>query len=139
MKRRIVMVLVLTLVFVGCSRQGDQSKPGQAEKSAVGKEAVESTKEALPKEAAKAGEEDPDVNNCLQLVSQARFDDALPVCLEALKKHPSNEQVKKAVARAQAAVGDASATVTDKAQEAQEAAGKKVQGAMEEATGSMAP
>jgi len=134
MKRGIVMLLVLLLMFVGCTRQEDQSAPGEA-----AKEAIESTKEALPEEAAQAGEEDPDVENCLQLVSQARFNDALPVCLDALKKHPANEQVKEAVASAKAAVAEAAAAATDAAQDAQEAAGEKVQGAMGEATGSMAP
>jgi len=144
MKRWIVMMLVLGLVFVGCSRPADQSAPPEAEKSVVEKEAIESTKEAVPEEAAKAEEEDPDVANCLQLVSQTKFADALPVCLAALKKHPDNDQVKEAVKSAQAgvgdaAVGDAAATATDAAQDAQEAAGEKAKGAMGEATGKLAP
>jgi hypothetical protein len=137
MKKWIVMMLVLGLVFVGCSQPADQSAPPEAEKSAVEKEAVESTKQALPEEAAKAGEGDPDVASCLQLVSQAKFNDALPVCLAALKKHPDNDQVKGAVEKAQAGVGDASAAATDAAQGAQEDAGKKAQGAMDEATRSL--
>ena len=139
MKRGIVMLLVLLLMFAGCTRQADQSTTQEAEKSAVEKEALESKREALPEEAAQPGEEDPDVENCLQLVSQARFNDALPVCLDALKKHPTNERVKEAVESAQAAVGDAAAAATDAAQDAQEAATEKMQGAMGEATGSVAP
>jgi hypothetical protein len=137
MKNCMVTMLVLGLVFVGCSRPTDQSAPPEAEKSAVEKKAVESTKEALPEEAAKAGEEDPDVASCLQLVSQAKFNDALPVCLAALKKHPDNDKVKGAVEKAQAAVGDTAAAATDAAQGAQEAAGEKAQGAMDKATGSL--
>ena len=139
MKKWVVMMSVLVMMFVGCSRQGDQSPPADTEKPAIGNEAIESTKEAPPEESPKTVEEDSDVKNCLQLVSQARFDDALPVCQEALKKHPANEQVKEAVAKAQAAIGAAAATATDTAQDAQEAAGEKVHGAMEKATGSMAP
>lgn len=145
MKKWILMMLVLGLVFVGCSRPADQSTPPEAEKSvveksAVQKEAIESTKEAVPEEAAKAEEEDPDVANCLQLVSQSKFGDALPVCLAALKKDPSNERVKEAVKSAQAgvgdaAVGDAAAAATDAAQGAQEAG----QGTLGDAKGRMAP
>jgi hypothetical protein len=133
MKRGIVMLLVLLLMFLGCTRQEDQGAPAEAEK-----EALESTKEALPEEAAKAEEEDPDVKSCLKLVSQAKFDEALPVCLEALEKHPANEQVKQAVETAKAAVAEAAATATDEVEDAQEAAEEKVQGAMGEAAG-MAP
>jgi hypothetical protein len=146
MKRWIVMMLVLGLVFVGCSRPAEESAPPEAEKaavevekSAVEKEAVETAKEALPEETAQAEEADPDVANCLQLVSQAKFADALPVCLAALKKHPDNDQVKEAVESAQAGVGDAAAAATDAAQGAQEAAGEKAEGAMGEATGGLAP
>jgi len=133
MKRGVVMLVVLLVMFVGCTRQGDESTPAEPEK-----EALESTKEALPEEAAKAGEEDPDVKSCLQLVSQAKFNEALPVCLEALKKHPANERVKEAVETAKAAVAEAAAAATDAAQATQEAAEEKVQGAMGEAAG-MAP
>jgi len=133
MKRGIVMLLVLLLMFVGCTRQEDQGAPAEAEK-----EALESAKEALPEEAAKAVEEDPDVKSCLQLVSQAKFNEALPVCLDALKKHPANEQVKQAVETAKAAVAEAAAAATEGAQEAQKEAEEKVQGAMGEAAG-MAP
>ena len=141
MKRWVVMMLVLGLVFVGCSRPADQSTPEGAEKSAVQKEALESTKAEHPaehpKEAAQAGEEDPDVTKCLQLVSHGDFNDALPVCLAALKKHPANDKVKGAVEKSQAAVGDAAAAATDAAQGAQEGAGEKAQGTMDEATGSL--
>jgi len=133
MKRGIVVLVVLLLTFVGCTRQEDQSAPAE-----VAKEALESTKEAVPKEAAQPAEEDPDVKNCLKLVSQAKFNEALPVCMEALKKNPANEQVKQAVETAKAAVAEAAATATKAAQDAQKEAEEKVQGAMGEATG-MAP
>ena len=132
MKRGIVMLLVLLLMLVGCTRQEDQGTPGEVEEAAL-----EPTKEALPEEAAQTAEEDPAVGNCLKLVSQAKFEEALPVCLDALKKHPANEQVEEAVAIAKAAVADAAAAATDAAQDAQEDAEKKVEGAMGEATGSI--
>jgi hypothetical protein len=139
MKNWIVMMLVLGLVFVGCSRPAEQSAPPGAEKSAIEKERIESTKGAVPEEAARAGEEDPDVKNCLQLVSQAKFNDALPVCLAALKKQPDNDQVKGAVEKAEAAVGSAVANATEGAEEAQKAAGEKAEGTMGEATVGVIP
>lgn len=135
MKKWVIMMLVLGLVFVGCSRPAEESAAPEAQKSVVEKQAIESTKEAVPEEAAKAGDEDPDVANCLQLVSQAKFADALPVCLAALKKHPDNDQVKGAVEKAKAEVGDAAAAATGAAEDAQGVAGEEAQGAMGEATG----
>ena len=89
MKKWIVLLLVLGLAFVGCTKQAEQTAPEEA-----AQEAVESAKEAIPEEAPKAEAEveDPDVKSCLQLVSETKFADALPVCLEALKKHPENEE-----------------------------------------------
>jgi len=137
MKRWIVMLLVLGLAFLGCSRPAEESAPPEAEKAAVEKEAVEAAKEALPEEAARAEKVDPDVASCLQLVSEAKFADALPVCLAALKKHPDNDQVKGAVEKAQAEVGDAAAAATDAAEGAQEDATEEAQGAMDEATANL--
>lgn len=136
MKSRIGMLLALALilVFAGCSRQDEQGAPQEAQESAVQREAVESKEEAPPEEAAKAGEEDPDVRSCLQLVGQGKFEDALPVCLDALKNHPANEELKEAVETAKEGVGDAAAGVTEEAERAQEEA----EGALGE-VGGMAP
>lgn len=138
MKTRIGMMLVLVLIFAGCSRQGDQGTTQETEKSAVQKEALESKREAPPEQAAKT-EEDPDVKNCLQLVSQAKFDEALPVCLDAVKKHPADERLQEAVKTAQAAVSEAAAAGTEAAKEAQEGVGEKAQGALGTATGGVTP
>ena len=137
MKRWIVMMLVLGLMFVGCTKQADQSAPPKAEKPAVAADAPEAAKEAIPEEATEAVAEDPDVASCLQLVSEAKFNDALPVCLAALKKDPTNDEVKAAAEKAQAAVGDVAAAATDAAQDAQEGAGEKAQGAVDEAIGGL--
>ena len=134
MKRWVVMMVVLGLMFVGCSRPADESAPGHTEK-----EALEATKEAIPEEAAKAVDEDPDVKSCLQLVKEDKFDSALPVCLKAHKKYPANDRVKDAVEKAKAAVADAAAAVTDSAEDAQKAAEEKAQGAIDDVTGNLAP
>jgi hypothetical protein len=69
-------------------------------------------------------------------VSEAKFEDALPICLAALENDPTNDEVKAAAEKAQAEVGDAAAAATDAAQGAEEATEEKAQGALDEATGS---
>jgi len=95
---------------------------------------------------AKAGDEDSDVKSCLQNVSEAKYNEAISVCLEALKSHPDNDQVKEALDEAKAAVSDAAAVATDAAQDAvqdvaqdvQKAAEEKAKGAIDEAIGGLA-
>jgi hypothetical protein len=136
MKRWIVLMLVLGIAFVGCTKQEEAVESAKeavgSAKEAVGsaKEAVESAKEAVTGE---TGEEERLEKGCLQLVSEAKFEDALPMCLAALKNDPTNDEVKAAAEKAQAAVGDAAAAATDAAQGAQEAAEEQVQGAVDEA------
>jgi len=133
MKRWIVMMLVLGLAFVGCTKQEEAvDSPKEAVESA--KEAVDSPKEAVTGE---AGEEERLEKGCLRLVSESKFEDALPMCLAALKNDPTNDEVKAAAEKAQAAVGDAAAAATDAAQGAQEAAEEQAQGAVDEATGGL--
>ena len=124
MKTRIVMMVGLVLFFAACSRQGEQDVPEGAEKPVLEQKALESKEVEPVEQAAKTGEEDQEVKSCLQLVSEAKYADALPVCLSALKKHPANEEVKAAAEKAQDAVGDATGAVTDTMQGVQGAAGE---------------
>ena len=140
MKRWIVMMLVLGLAFVGCTKQEEAVESTkdavESTKEAVesAKEAVEPTKEAVTGE---AGEEERLEKGCLQLVSEAKFEDALPMCLAALKNDPTNDEVKAAAEKAQAAVGNAAAAATDAAQDAQKAAEEQAQGAVDKAVGGL--
>lgn len=52
---------------------------------------------------------DPKVQGCLDLIRQSKFQEALPVCLAALKVDPGNEQVQTAVEKAQAETAKAAA------------------------------
>jgi len=113
MKTRIVIMVGVVLLFVGCSRQGDQSVPQGTEKPVLEQKALESKEMEPVEQAAKTGEEDQDVKTCLQLANDGKYADALPVCLSALKKHPANEEVKAATEKAQEAVGKASGAVTN--------------------------
>jgi hypothetical protein len=56
---------------------------------------------AMPEPAA-VEQEDPQVANCLDLIQQAKYQEALPVCLAALAIDPDNQQVQDAVAKARA-------------------------------------
>jgi hypothetical protein len=80
---------------------------------------------------------DPRVQGCLDLIRQAKFQDALPVCLAALKGNPGNQQLKDAVDKARAETAKRVA-----AQAASQAAGEgAAEGAaskLGEATGGMA-
>ena len=134
MKKWIVMIIVFGLVCIGCTRPEEQNIPEKAEQ-----EALEATKEAVPQEAAKPAAEDPDVKNCLQLVGEEKYDGALPVCLEALKKNPANDQVKAAVEKAKAATADIGAAATEAVQDAQKATEEKAQDVVNEVTGGLAP
>jgi hypothetical protein len=125
MKTRIVTMACLILIFAGCTRQGDQSVPEGTEAPVAEQTAVEPKEAAEPVEQAEATvEEDQEVKSCLQLVSEAKYTEALPVCLSALEKDPANKEVKAAAEKAQEAAGDASGTVTDTMKGVQEAAGQ---------------
>jgi hypothetical protein len=45
---------------------------------------------------------DPNVQSCLDLIRQSKFEAALPVCLAALDVDPDNQQVRDAVETARA-------------------------------------
>lgn len=45
---------------------------------------------------------DPQAESCLQLVGDAKFQQAVPVCVAALQADPSNQQVEDALGRAKA-------------------------------------
>jgi predicted Zn-dependent protease len=85
---------------------------------------------AAPEAAApiEAAEVAPEVASCLDLIGQAKFQEALPVCLAALKIDPDNEAVQDAVAQARtetakmAGSGEAAASAGEAAGQAEEAA-----------------
>lgn len=79
---------------------------------------------------------DPQAESCLQLVGDAKFQQAVPVCMAALRADPSNQQVKDALGRAQAET----AKLADAQGAAEAAAGSASEDAtskLGEATGGM--
>jgi hypothetical protein len=105
MKRLAVTLSILALFACG---QGDTGPAGESEVpsgvSATGDEAaMPDTEEpmAIPEPAA-VEQEDPRVANCLDLIKQAKYQEALPTCLAAAAIDPDNQQVQDAVATARA-------------------------------------
>jgi len=66
---------------------------------------------------------DPKVQGCLDLIRQLKYQEALPVCLAALKVDPGNQQVQDAVDKARAETAKMAA-----AQAASQAAGEGAAG-----------
>jgi hypothetical protein len=72
----------------------------------------------------------PQVQSCLDLIRQAAFERALPVCLAALSVDPDNEEVKAAVAKARSEAAKLAA-----AEEAAEGAAEDAASKLGEAAG----
>jgi hypothetical protein len=68
-------------------------------------------------------EVDPKVQGCLDLIRQSKYQEALPVCLAALKIDPDNKQVQDAVDKARAETAKVAA-----AEAASQAAGEAAAG-----------
>ena len=85
----------------------------------------------------------PKADSCLDLIGKAEFQQALPVCLEALQVDPSNQQVRDAVAKARtetaklAAAKEAAGAAGSAAQEAAGAAAGEATSKVGEAAGGM--
>jgi hypothetical protein len=87
---RIFAVSLIVLALAAC---GGQDRGAGEEPAAVGSGA------AL----------DPAVQDCLDLVSQARFSDALPVCTKAAESYPANAEVTAALEQAKQQVAASAA------------------------------
>jgi hypothetical protein len=100
MRRLAIAFSILALFACGETDTGpageSQAQPGA---SATGDEAAMIETEELM---AIAEQVDPQVASCLDLIRQAMFQEALPVCLAALEIDPDNQEVQDAVAKAQA-------------------------------------
>jgi hypothetical protein len=125
MRRLAVTLSILALFACGQGETGpageSQAPPGV---SATGDEAaMPETQEpmGIPEPAA-AEQVNPQVANCLDLIRQTKFQEALPVCIAAAAIDPDNQQVQDAVA-------------TARAEAAKMAVGETAEGAMGEAAG----
>jgi len=117
--RLIVTVFVFAILACGGS---DTAPTGDA--APVGSSGDEMA--AVPDTPEPPATVDPKVQGCLDLIRQSKYQEALPVCLAALKVDPGNQQVQAAVDKAQAETAKMAA-----AEAATQAAGE---GAADQAT-----
>ena len=118
MMRLIVTVFVFAVLACGGSDTGETGAAGGA---APGGESASAPETPEPSVTV-----DPKVQSCLDLIRQSKYQEALPVCLAALKIDPGNQQVQDAVDKAKAETAKLAA-----AEAASQAAGE---GAADQAT-----
>ena len=118
MMRLIVMIFVFAVLACGGSDTVQTEAAGGA---APGGESASAPDTPEPPATV-----DPKVQGCLDLIRQSKYQEALPVCLAALKIDPGNQQVQDAVNKAQTETAKMAA-----AEAASQAAGE---GAADQAT-----
>jgi hypothetical protein len=119
MVRLAIVMSVFALLACGAS---ETSETGDAGDAATAGAAVEE-KAAAPEMEEPAAVVNPKAQSCLDLIARAEFQQALTVCLAALKIDPDNQELQDAVNTAR--------TETAKLAAAQEAAGAAAEGAAE--------
>ena len=118
MMKLIVTIFVFAVLACGGS---DTGQTGDAGGAALRGESANAS--GTPEPSATV---DPKVQGCLDLIRQSEYQEALPVCLAALKVDPDNQQVQDAVDKARAETAKLAA-----AEAASQAVGE---GAAEQAT-----
>ena len=138
MVRLAIVISVFALLACGGS---DSNQAGDAGGVPPVETAVEETVDvieipepAMPEPTATV---DPNVQSCLDLISQSQFQQALPVCLAALNVDPDNQQVQDAVAKARTEAAKLAAAEAAGSAAAEGAAGEAAS-KLGEATGGMA-
>jgi len=133
MKRLLVTLSVLALAACGGSETGQTPTTGEAAPVEAAPAAKAPQASAAAPQAAAEATPDPQVQSCLDLIAAGSFEQALPVCLAALKIDPTNQQVRDAVdqARAETAKLSASAAAEAAAGSAGEGATSKLGEAVE--------
>jgi hypothetical protein len=132
MVRLAVIISVLALFACGSSdttETGDAAGTAPAESAGA---AVTPPVAATPPTSPRAPETPPaaaetappQVQSCLDLIAQAKFQQALPVCLAALKLDPTNQQVQDAVNTARAETASAGQAAADASAQLDEATGE---------------
>lgn len=118
-----IIAISLLLMAIGCS-QGDPAPAVSASPDAATESATPAT--PTPENAAtESTDSAASVQGCLDLVSRARFAEAIAPCTRAVEQAPENQEVSAALetakSEAAAASQQAAATATSAAQEAADA------------------
>ena len=111
--RRGVIIAFAVLGLVACGQKAETPKEGDPGPHSGAGAA------AQPDVGAGAN---PDAASCLDLVANAKYDDAVPVCTRALNLDATNEKVKSALETATQKLSEAAGEAGDAAQEATDAA-----------------
>lgn len=120
------MRLLATLMVLALAACGGQ-EGGDAEPMAEGTGQAEGTLEDVAGTAEGLGVS-PAVQGCLDLVRQARFEEAIPACTEAVAQSPESEEAKAALEQARqgaaGAAGEAGEALGEAGSELEGAAGR---------------
>jgi len=135
--RLALTIIVLALLACGGS---DTAQTGGTDAAATAETAGADAPAAPPVAAAPEGSEpatpeppaNPQAQSCLDLVSQANFQQAIPVCMAALRIDPDNATVQEALstAKAESATAAADAAAGSAAEEAGSRLGEVTGGAL---------
>jgi len=130
-------LLCAVALACGSGDSGDAGGGGYGEESASETPPVSAQGPAEGGSGSGAEGTPPEVQGCLDLVGDAKFREAVPVCLRAVEAAPGNEEVQQALDRAQRevaqseageAAGSAKEAVEGEAGEASEGASKALEG-----------
>ena len=136
MMRLIVTLFVFAVLACGGSDTGQTGDAGSAAPAGKSASAPE-TRGARPATPEPSVTVDPKVQGCLDLIRQSKYQEALPVCLAALKVDPGNQQVQDAVDKARAETAKMAAAEAA-SQAVGEGAAEQATSKLGEATGGMA-
>ena len=119
-----IIAISLLLMAIGCS-QGDQAPAVSASPDAAAESATAAPENVGAESADSAATQPASVQGCLDLVSQARFAEAIAPCTLAVEQAPENQEVAAALetakSEAAAASQQAAADATSAAREAADA------------------
>lgn len=107
---------------------GDAMKEAAAEAKTMGRETVNEAAQKVA-DATESEAADGQAASCLELVSNGQFQQAVPVCVDALAANPANAQVRDALEKARAGVANLAAAPGAAAAQAQGAAADAAAGA----------
>jgi hypothetical protein len=127
-----LIVTFFVFAMLACGGSDTAQTGGAAPVGASGEERASAPETPEPSVQA-----DPKVQGCLDLMRQLKYQEALPVCLAALKVDPDDQQVQDAVDKARAETAKLAAAQAA-SQAAGEGAAEAATSKLEETTGGMA-
>lgn len=108
---------ILILALVACGGSDDKAPKSGSDTAATAEKSAAAPGASAPTGGGSATPEAPagtlagseESQSCLSLVAEAKFQDALPVCMAALRLDPANTEVQNALATAKKETANAAA------------------------------